>query len=296
MGSGLTQRPRLQRLRHWIVAAPPGTVRREFAFAVVLSRLAVNPAARLKIFLVSMLMRAHDRLPGIRRVGTWFTIRYRGGRYRLYLARRSELEVLQEVLCFGAYDFPELPAPRTILDLGSHIGTSLLHFRATYPNARIIGVEPDPDTFRRLSKNAAQLGVEVHQLAIAPIDGPIDFYPQWAAALSSTRRPRPSARPIVVKGRTLDTLRRELGLSKLDLLKIDIEGGETSALSGALDVPVMIGEFHDERDVVAQGKFLSLFDDFDLRIFEQGPSPHPTFVAVKQNSSPRSPGRPTEEE
>ena len=177
----LTRWPLFQRLRHWIVAAPAGTVRRELSFAVVLSRLAANPAARLKIFVVSVLMGAHDRLPGIRHLGTWFTIRYRGGHYRLYLARKSDLNVLQEVLCFGEYIFPELPAPGTILDLGSHIGTSLLHFRAAYPNARIIGVEPNPETFKRLSKNAARLGVEVHQLAIAPFDGPIDFYPQWRA-------------------------------------------------------------------------------------------------------------------
>ena len=230
-----------------------------------------------------MLMGVHDRLPGVRRLGTWFTIRYRGGRYRLYLARKSDLNVLQEVLCFGEYDFPELPAPRTILDLGSHIGTSLLHFRATYPNARIIGIEPNPETFKRLSKNAARLGVEVHQLAIGPSDGPIDFYPQWRAGLSSTRRPRPGAKPIIVEGKTLDTLRRELGLSKLDLLKVDIEGGETGVLACALDVPVMVGEFHDESDSDARESFITLFDDFELRIFEEGPSPHPTFVAVKQN-------------
>jgi hypothetical protein len=147
--SRLTRRHRLLRpLRHWVVTAPSGTVRHDLCLAVEVSRLAAGLPAQLKIFAASLLARAHDAVPGIRRLGTWFTIRYRGGRYRFYVARHSDIWVLLEVLGWGAYDQPGIPEPRTILDLGSHIGTSLLHFRATYPNARIVGVEPNPETLQ----------------------------------------------------------------------------------------------------------------------------------------------------
>jgi FkbM family methyltransferase len=268
------------------VTAPSGTIRHDFCLAVEVSRLAAGPASKLKIFAASQLARAHDSVPGIRDLGTWFTIRYRGGRFRVYVARQSDVWVLLEVLGWGTYDHPELPEPRTILDLGSHIGTSLLHFRATYPNARIIGIEPNPETFKRLSRNAARLGVEVHQVAVAPTDGPIDFYPQWNALLASTRRSGSGVEAVVVEGRTLDTLRDELGLSTLDLLKIDIEAGETAVLASARDVPVIVGELHDERDSEAREKLRSLFDGFELRFFQEDLAPHPTFAAVRRDSLP----------
>jgi FkbM family methyltransferase len=227
------------------------------------------------------LVRAHDAVPGIRRVGTWFTIRYRGHRYRFYVARRSDMCVLHEVLGLRVYDDPQLPEPRTILDLGSHIGSSLLHFAATYPHARIVGVEPNPETFKRLVKNAARLGVEVHRVAVAPTDGPIDFYPEGEPLLSSTRRPERGDRAIVVEGRTLETLRRDLGLATVDLLKVDIEGGEAMVVASARDVPAIVGEFHDNRDAAARDRFLCLLEGFDLRM---GASPHPTFFAVKRDT------------
>jgi FkbM family methyltransferase len=277
----MRDRPKLRQLREWVVTAPDGTIRHDFTFAVVVSRLAASLPARLKIFVVALWVRMHDVVPGIRGMGTWLTIRYRGDRYRFYVARRSDMYVLHEVLGLGVYDHPKLPEPRTILDLGSHIGSSLLHFSATYPHARIVGVEPNPETFKRLAKNASRLGVEIHRLAVAPADGPIAFYPEGDPLLASTRRPDRGDQAIVVEGRTLESLRRDLGLARVDLLKVDIEAGESMVVASARDVPAIVGEFHDDRDAAARARFLSLFEGFDLQI---GGSPHPTFFALKRDT------------
>lgn len=49
-----------------------------------------------------------------------------------------------------------LREPRTIVDLGSNIGLSILYFRLRFPRARIIGVEPNPLAFELLRRNVGR--------------------------------------------------------------------------------------------------------------------------------------------
>ena len=51
-----------------------------------------------------------------------------------WLGPSSDFEVLNEVLRQGAYDLP-VAEPQVILDLGSHMGATLLYFRARFPRA-----------------------------------------------------------------------------------------------------------------------------------------------------------------
>ena len=153
--------------------------------------------------------------------------------------------------------------PGVVLDLGSHIGVSLLFFRMRYPSARIIGVEPNPEVFPRLERNAAQLeGVEVHRLAVAPRDGELNFYPAKQSWASSTRRPSRDARCVTVHGRTLDSLLDDLGLERVGLLKLDIEAGEEEVLRSSRrlsDVGAVVGEFQRlGRTWCAERPFLAL--------------------------------------
>ena len=53
--------------------------------------------------------------------------------------------------------------PRTILDLGSNIGTTIVHYAKLYPEARILGIELDEDNFCLCQRNIAALG---HRCAV----------------------------------------------------------------------------------------------------------------------------------
>ena len=62
-----------------------------------------------------------------------------------------QLKVLNwEIFRKGAYLFHTDKKQPLILDCGSNIGMSILFFKMLYPGARIIGFEPDPDTFEIL--------------------------------------------------------------------------------------------------------------------------------------------------
>ena len=197
---------------------------------------------------------------------------------------KSDAEVLNEVLVLGEYEHAPRRDPGVVLDLGSHIGVSLLFFRTRYPRARIIGVEPNPEVFPRLERNAAQLeGVEVHRLAVASRDGELDFYPAKQSWTSSTRRPSRDARRVTVHGRTLDSLLDDLGLERVGLLKLDIEAGEEDVLRSSRrlgDVGAVVGEFSDSGDLMRREAFFSLFSDFSVTV-KGRLGEHTTFVAVR---------------
>src|SRR5947209_5685759 len=55
------------------------------------------------------------------------------------------------------YYVPSALRPKIILDIGSNIGASILYFHRQFPDAKIFGFEPHPDTFRILQQNVAHL-------------------------------------------------------------------------------------------------------------------------------------------
>src|SRR5438132_11629402 len=60
------------------------------------------------------------------------------------------------------YYVPPALRPEIILDIGSNIGASIIYFHEKFPDAKIFGFEPHPDTFRILHENVAHLrGVTV---------------------------------------------------------------------------------------------------------------------------------------
>jgi FkbM family methyltransferase len=271
-------------LRSWVVTAPVGTARYWLCLSVLVSRLGATRAAQAKILVVALLMPIRDALPGDKQQRP-ITFRLRLGERRVnwLVGLKSDVEVLNEVLVLGEYEGAPHGEPTVVLDLGSHIGVSLLFFRQRYPRARVIGVEPNPRIFPRLSQNVDQLeAVEVHQVAVAARDGELDFFPAKQAWVSSTRPTDDAKRPVKVRGRSLDGLLAELGLERVDLLKLDIEAGEAAVLAASTrlrDVGAVVGEFDDRGDPAQRRTFFALFDGFRLNI-TGGLGEHTTFVAV----------------
>ena len=171
------------------------------------------------------------------------------GRYgRLQVEDAADLAALDEVLAGGAYELPDLGDVEVVVDLGSHIGASIAYFRERYPEARIVGLEPDPATFAKLEANVAALdGVTVQRRAVAAADGESVFYAAPYTLASSLVAERAGSRPVTVPTVTLDHLIEEHGLERIDLLKLDVEGSEHDALAGAdglARVRAIVGELH----------------------------------------------------
>lgn len=152
----------------------------------------------------------------------------------------SEFFGSYEVLSTGDYDI-DLGDVRRVLDLGANVGFASMLFAERYPAAEVVAVEAAPDTFTRLANNVAGLpSVRVLHAAIG-VDGParVDL------DLPSAERAA-GEHGTVVPGRTLTRLLDDLGWDHVDLMKIDIEGGELAVFADPAmsRVRAIVGEVH----------------------------------------------------
>ncbi len=131
------------------------------------------------------------------------------------------------------------------LDVGANIGGTALIASST--NSRIIGIEASPRNAYLFEQTMRANGVEAELFHCAAGQGPgeIRFNESEYGAGSHIDE----AGTIVVQVRSIDSIVAELGLERVDLIKIDVEGYELEVLLGALDTltrfrPTVIMEFN----------------------------------------------------
>ena len=205
------------------------------------------------------------------------------------VADRSELRVLREVFVSAEYALPERCDPTIIVDAGSNIGLSVLYFRARFPRARIIAIEPDPDAFARLRENTRDLtAVDLVNVALADREGEATLYggtESWARSLTpGADRPGRTN----VRTTTLDALSQELALDRIDVLKLDIEGAEVQVLTSSAQlarVRVLIFEYHREYASITLWELLERLDRFHVRRMAGSSENHATVVLEQHETA-----------
>ena len=149
-----------------------------------------------------------------------------------YFGEEQVRYLFDEIFIDGSYLFHSNNERPLILDCGSNIGMSILFFKKLYPKARVVGFEPDPETFEKLTTNVKQNSlndITLHQCALSNAAGTLDFYRSEEIAgsfLMSLRKERMNGRKVTVPTQTLSSFINE----EIDLLKMDIEGAEEIVL------------------------------------------------------------------
>jgi FkbM family methyltransferase len=140
------------------------------------------------------------------------------------------------------------PPAGTILDLGAHFGTFTL--AAAARGHRVIAVEASPRNVQLLCESARSNGLDdfitVVQAAVGNITGSVRFREEgaWGQVVASG----PTADAVTVPARTVTEILADLGVSRVDLVKMDIEGSEIAAIEGMApllaipDAPVVVYE------------------------------------------------------
>ena len=134
----------------------------------------------------------------------------------------------------------------TVFDLGANAGAMSTGYRARFPSATVHAFEPFSETFRTLaSATAHDPKIKANQLAVGKTSGRATFYitnshfsnsllpPSSAAAEFLPDSLIGKAGSIEVESTTLDDYCAREGIASIDLLKMDIQGGELLALKGA---------------------------------------------------------------
>ena len=175
------------------------------------------------------------------------------------------MQVLREVFVYGEYDV-ELPRrPRAIVDLGSHVGASILHFATRFPGVPIVGVEPNPELFSVLERNVGALpGVTLRQAAITVDGSDVTFAEAPTSWAGSTAGLDGAVQTFSVAGVAFDDL---LIRHQADVVKIDVEGAEFAVLPASqrlTSLLAVVGEIHARPGSREADAVLALFDDFTV--------------------------------
>lgn len=151
----------------------------------------------------------------------------------------------REIFVDEFYHFSTSSTKPVIFDCGTNVGTSIAYFHQTYPNARIVAFEADEQISAILQNNLKQnqiSNVDVITKAVWTNEDGIWFGSDQSDSASIFSE---TDRKLVPSIRLRDYLLRE---TRIDMLKMDIEGAETAVLSDCRDalahVQTMFVEFH----------------------------------------------------
>jgi FkbM family methyltransferase len=139
-----------------------------------------------------------------------------------------------------------------IIDCGANIGLSVIYFKKLFPIAKIIAFEPDKKIFEMLEKNIQAFNfndVELINRAVWTSEGELTFIAEGTLGGKVDLEPSETAKNIIkVKSVRL----KDFLNSKIDFLKIDIEGAEYEVLLDAKEslrnVQSLFFEFHGSKN------------------------------------------------
>jgi FkbM family methyltransferase len=132
---------------------------------------------------------------------------------------------------------------KVIFDVGANRGDTVGAYRKRFPNASIFAFEPFPDSFNTLQQRFPNdKNLHLHQLALADQEGTRTLYvnenvdtnsllASQESGLGSDKQVK-NVSTMQVKVRTIDKFCQENKIDYIDILKMDIQGGELAALNG----------------------------------------------------------------
>lgn len=205
---------------------------------------------------------------------TWYAIKRAG-----YEIRRAE--------DFAFPDQRELLKERqvrTIFDLGANYGEITQLYRDMFPDATVYAFEPIAELAAQLrSRFKHDPKVVVESFAIAENAGVKQFFVNSnkdTSSLLASKQDVPisyksmmtAAKTVDVNTTTIDLYCKENGIAQIDLLKMDIQGGELSAICGATDMlsKRCVGLIYSEAFLIPFYDSQPLLGEITLRLAQTG--------------------------
>jgi FkbM family methyltransferase len=144
---------------------------------------------------------------------------------------------------------------RQIVELGSNMGSALAGLASAYPDARLVGVEPDAGNAAIAGRNVAQFGERCAVVEEAIWDSPAELSIEGDKTVGFVvreRRPTDAPGARMVRATTVDAiLARQMPTGPIDYMTVTIEGTEPRLLRAGGDwarrTRSIRVEYHPER-------------------------------------------------
>ncbi len=187
------------------------------------------------------------------------TFGFAGGEFHLP-GFEMDLDSSRFVLSGRAYPLvPYLDPPQVIVDCGGNAGAAACFFAKAYPQARILSFEPGARIFSYLARNTAQFpNVQPFPFGLADRDSAAQL---WSGRESTVTQSLFANSYTVaehaeqVRLRDASPALRELGVERIDVLKLDTQGSELPILRSLTpflaEVSAIYVEYHSEDDRIA---------------------------------------------
>ncbi len=165
------------------------------------------------------------------------TVSLNGRQWQVFLRAEADQSVLAEIFKLREYRAAEpiiKNATHPIIDIGAHSGLFSLYVRALNQTVPIFAVEPEPKNLSLLAKHLAKnsvSGVTVVPAAIGNKNGKhalavsLDSHDHHLLGKDETSE----SDTVVVGVMTIPTLLKKSNITRVSLIKMDIEGGEYDA-------------------------------------------------------------------
>lgn len=198
-----------------------------------------------------------------------FNLFFKNRSFSLKLSGGSpDLAALIETFVKNEYDIKNLINPNIILDIGAHTGNTSIYFSILFPEATIHAIEASPDNYLKLMENVKSFPKVVpHNVAVSDSEGVVDFYENKSSLGSSLQRRSENDGLVRVKSVTLKSFFSEHKIQRVDLMKVDIEGGEALLFKDNLPEEFSdryVIEIHEDLMSISSSDLESKFGGYDL--------------------------------
>jgi len=184
---------------------------------------------------------------------------------------KSLLFLFEEIFVNSSYGIKIKNDKPIIFDCGANVGMSVLFFKQLFPNSIIYAFEPNPISFKFLENNISNNNLSdvfIYNLALHSEIGEIKmFYEEsiYGSLLTSTISQRGGDQFFYAKCDKLSNYMKDLSI---DLVKIDVEGGEKFIIQDLQEENVLKNsknyfvEYHSGLDNDNQlSSFISVFEN-----------------------------------
>lgn len=183
------------------------------------------------------------------------------GKQDVYLRTHSgDMFVFYEIFLEDTYELPKnwTQNVKSIVDLGANIGMTTLYYYQLFPQAHFVCVEAASTNFDILQKNLLPLSsknkLTALEGAIYHESGEVSFETEaiaWGGKIN--QESQNTITTTKVRAYDMPEIMQKAGIEEIDILKIDIEGGEEDLLGKNTEwlnkVKVIIIELHGNYDL-----------------------------------------------